>query len=150
MPRKRKLPENAEQQVRRGTRNRTKKQRPGFIDPFSLRKKRKMTLEDAVLSPLSSLSDVSSVQVQDDNFGNQFLQSNSSEALPQLPVKKRPHMRIKHRSPNEVTPTQGVSPSIRKHLSRSPVGESMRPRLFLRLRLRRIVEKSVVEKRSLG
>ncbi|KAI0567346.1 hypothetical protein FGB62_3g430 [Gracilaria domingensis] len=51
--------------LRRGTRNRIAKRRPGFVDPFSLRKKRKTKVEgDELLSALSPCSEEGNLKVR--------------------------------------------------------------------------------------
>lgn len=128
---------NAEQKLRRGARNRTLKQRPDFIDPFSLRKKRKMTLEDAVLSPLSSVSDESSSRLQDDSFNNQIEPIVPRVPLEYGPIKKRPCMRMTWSSAVEATPKPPVACS--NHIE-TPTQDATpvqvnRP-IYLRLQLR--------------
>lgn len=136
MPRKRRLADNAEQNVRRGTRNRIVKQRPDFVDPFSLRKKRRISLDDGAFSPLSSLSDAS-VQVRDDVIDNQNHQCRPNLPPEHLPLKKRVSMRVPVSTEEEDSLENSAAIAVKDLGEASPHVVRVRPpRLYIRLRLR--------------
>lgn len=136
MPRKRRLADNAEQNVRRGTRNRIVKQRPDFVDPFSLRKKRRISLDDGAFSPLSSLSDAS-VQVRDDVIDNQNHQYRPNLPPEYLPLKKRVSMRVPVSTEEADSVENSTTIAVKDLCEASPHVVRVRPpRLYIRLRLR--------------
>lgn len=152
MPRKRRLSEknmNAEQMPRRGTRNRTVKQRPDFIDPFSLRKRRKMTLEDTILSPISSVSDASSSRIQDDGFSKQIEQIMPRVPLVYGPIKKRTYMRVTWSSAVEATPKASVACSNPERPTRDATPVQVNRPIYVRLHLRDTKRKSTRKKQKL-
>lgn len=97
MPRPKKatqLSRSEEKEPRRGKRQRIAKQRPDFIDPFSLRKKRMATLEPQVLSPFSIVSGESSPHPDDEKLYEEITQSQLDPRSDYLPPRKRICLRV--------------------------------------------------------
>lgn len=97
MPRPKKtiqLSRGEEKDPRRGRRQRIAKQRPDFIDPFSLRKKRITSLESQVLSPFSIVSGESSTRPDDEKLYDEITQSQLDPRSDYLPPRKRMCLRV--------------------------------------------------------
>lgn len=120
---------NNDQEVRRGTRQRIAKQKPDFVDPFSLRKKR-MTASgfgtDEEVNPFSPVSRDSSPHVDDKKLFNCPKQGKRKRPDKDLPVKKRQCMRVTWPAPvlpcsDFATKPQALpSASTKKNTSRNP------------------------------
>lgn len=95
---------NYKTKPRRSTRNRVAKKRPGFVDPFSLGKKRKNNLGEDVYSPIS-ISEVESTS-KDTSQTKECQTINAASDIPHLilPVKKREEFRVIHRKTVRLSP----------------------------------------------
>lgn len=88
---------NNDQEVRRGKRQRIAKQRPDFVDPFSLRKKRMAASDsgtDEEASPFSPVSGDSSPQVEEKKLFECDKRGKRRGTDKDLPVRKRQCMRV--------------------------------------------------------
>lgn len=120
--------------IRRGARNRVAKNKPDFVDPFSLRKTRKRKPLPVILSPVSTpFPDESVVEENEMKLIKQrklLAVKKITLKVKLVPLKKRAYLREPWQIRKDYTPTAScsVQPDARSDTSMSRSARNLRPR----------------------